>query len=69
MISQRPDIDKMYLYTKSPYEAKYKFLINKRESAGLKHFNDSKVLLNTQMIWMIFIKTLNNTTKIKNVKY
>ena len=24
------------------YKAKYKLLINKRESAGLKHFNDSK---------------------------
>ena len=28
-----------------------------------------KVLFNTQMIWMIFIKTLKNTTQIKNVKY
>ena len=33
---------KSFLYTKDPYEAKYQFLINKRESAGLKHFNDSK---------------------------
>ena len=24
-----------------------------------------KLLLNTQMIWMIFIKTLKNTTQIK----
>ena len=30
------------MYTKDPYEAKHKFLINKRESTGLKHFNDSK---------------------------
>ena len=28
-----------------------------------------KLLLKTQMIWMIFIKTLNNTTEIKNIKY
>ena len=33
---------KIYLYTKDPYEVKYQFLINKRESTGLKHFNDSK---------------------------
>ena len=32
--------DKIYLYAKDPYEAKYKFLIKKRESAGLKNFND-----------------------------
>ena len=34
------DIDKIYLYAKDPYEAKYQFLINKRESIGLKHIND-----------------------------
>ena len=28
-----------------------------------------KLLLNTRMIWIIFIKTLKNTTQIKNVKY
>ena len=32
----------MYLYVKDPYEAKYQFLINKRKSIGLKHFNDPK---------------------------
>ena len=37
LISQQPDIDKIYLYTKDLNEAKYHFLINKRESKGLKH--------------------------------
>ena len=32
----------MYLYATDPYEAKYQFLINKRESTGLKPFNDSR---------------------------
>ena len=45
LISQQPDIDKMYLYAKDPYEAKLQFLINTRESAGLKHFNDSKAFI------------------------
>ena len=35
----------MYLYGNDPYEAKYKFLINKRESTGLKHFNDPKAFI------------------------
>ena len=43
MINQQPDIDKIYLYAKDPYEAKYQFLIKKRENVGTKHFNDSKV--------------------------
>ena len=30
----------IYLYAEDPYEAKYQFLINKRESIGLKHIND-----------------------------
>ena len=33
---------KMYLYAKDPYGDKYQFLINKRESIGLKPFNDPK---------------------------
>ena len=42
LISQKSDIDKIYLYAKGTYEAKYQFLINKRESTGLNHLNDSK---------------------------
>ena len=33
------------MYTKDSYEAKYPFLINKRESTGLKHFNDLKAFI------------------------
>ena len=45
LIKKQPDIDKMYLYAKDPYEAKYQPLINKRKSTGLKHFNDSKAFI------------------------
>ena len=37
LISQQADIDKIYLYVKDPYEAKYQFLTNKWESS-LKAF-------------------------------
>ena len=40
LINDQPDIDKIYLYAKVPYEAKYQYLINKREKVGLDHFND-----------------------------
>ena len=33
------------MYAKDPYEAKYQFLINERESTGLKHFNDPKAFI------------------------
>ena len=47
LINNQPDIDKMYLYAKDPYKAKYQFLINKRESksTGLKHFEDPKAFI------------------------
>ena len=39
LTGQQPDVDRIYLYAEDPYEAKCKFLINKRESTGLKHCN------------------------------
>ena len=42
LINNHPDIDKMHLYAKDPYEPKYQFVTNKREGTGLKHLNDPK---------------------------
>ena len=42
LINNQPDIDKIYLYAKDPYETKYQYLINKREKVGLDHFDDPK---------------------------
>ena len=41
-MNDEPDLDKTYLYTKDPYEAKYQLLVIKRESTGLKYLNDLK---------------------------
>ena len=43
--NHEPDIDKIYLYSKDPYIAKYQLLISKRESTGLKYFNYSKAFI------------------------
>ena len=45
LINKEPDIDKIYLYAKDPCEAKCQYLINKRESTELKHFNDPKAFI------------------------
>ena len=45
LINNQLDIDKIYLYAKDPYEAKYQFLTNKRESTGLKHFINFKAFI------------------------
>ena len=47
--THQPGIDKIYLYAKNTYKAKYQFLINKQENKGLNHFNDSKVFIEYQM--------------------
>ena len=44
-INNQPDIDKIYLYAKDPFEAKYQYLINKREKVGLDHFKDPKAFM------------------------
>ena len=40
--SHQTDIDKIYLYAKNPYETKYEFLIDNKESTALKYLNYSK---------------------------
>ena len=45
LIEKQPDIDKIYLYAKDPYESKYQYLINKREGVGISHFNDPKAFI------------------------
>ena len=58
LINKQPDIDKIYLYTKDPYEMKYQYLINKKESVSINHFNDPEA----------FIEYLNDTEGVyKNI--
>ena len=45
LVENQPDIDKIYLHAKDPYEAKYQYLINKRVDVGINHFNDSKAFI------------------------
>ena len=45
LIENQPDINKIYLYPKDPYETKYPYLINKIESVGINHFNNPKAFI------------------------
>ena len=57
LIENQPDIDKIYLYAKDPYEVNYQYLINKREGVGINHFIDPKA----------FIEYLNDMHVYKNI--
>ena len=58
LTENQPDIDKIYLYAKDPYEGKYQYLSNIREKVSLKHFKILKHLLSIEMICKMFIKIL-----------
>ena len=45
LISHQADINKIHLCVKDPHEAKHQLFINKRESTGLKIFNDSEAFI------------------------
>ena len=60
LIENQPDIDKIYLYAKDPYEAKYQYLINKREGVGINHFKDLKAFIE-------YSNDMNNVYK--NINY
>ena len=66
MIENQPYFDKIYLHAKDPYEAKYQYLINKREDIGLDNFNDP---ISIQMICAMFTELLGITILIKKVRY
>ena len=60
LIENQPEIDKIYLYAKDPYEAKYQYFISKREGFFINHFNDPKA----------FIKYSNDMHDVyKNIHY
>ena len=45
LINNQPDIDKIYLYAKDSYEAKYQYLTDTREKVGIDHFKGLKVFI------------------------
>ena len=63
LLSVQPDIDKIYLYAKDPYEAKYQYLINEREITSLK-----VVLATFLLVSFLCVKESNYQTK-KSVFY
>ena len=43
--NQQPDIDKIYLYVKDPFQSKYQLLINGREKVEIKTLKNSKACI------------------------
>ena len=69
LIEKQPDIDKIYLHAKDPHDSKYQYLINKRESLGINHFNDPKAFIEYSNDMHDVYKKLMNTILIKKIRY
>ena len=68
LINNQPDIDKIYLYAKDPYEKKYQYLINKCEKVGLNHFNDPKAFMEYSNDMQVVYKSIEDYNPIKKRK-
>ena len=60
LINKQKDIDKIYLYAKDLSESKYEYLIKNRESAGIKHLNDSKAFIECSNTMDDIYENINN---------
>ena len=69
LIENQPDIDKIYLYAKDPYEAKYQYLINKREGVGIDNLNDPKAFIEYSNDMGDVYKILIITIPTEKIKY
>ena len=68
LISNHPDIDNIYLYAKDPYEAKYQYLVNKREKGGLDYFDDPKTFMEYSNNMLDVYKNIEDYNPDKKIK-
>ena len=68
LINNQPDIDKINLYAKDPYEKKHQYLINKRENVGLNYFNDHKAFIEYSNDMQDVYKNIEDYNPIKKRK-
>ena len=70
LINHQSDIDKIHLFAKDPYKAKYQFLVKKHEDVRIKHLNDPKAFIEySNDMHDMCIKTLKNIIQERNAKY
>ena len=69
LINNQPDIDKIYLYAKDPYEAKCQYLINKRERVGINRLNNPNAFIEYSNDMHDVYKNMTNIILIKKTKY
>ena len=56
------------MYAKGPYEAKYQYLINKREGVGMSHFNNPKAFNEYSNDMQDVYKSIDEYNRDKEIK-
>ena len=69
LIENQPGNDKIYLYAKDRYEAKYQYLINIRGKLGIDNHNDPRAYIEYSSNMRHVYKILIITIPIKKIKY
>ena len=54
--NQQPDIDRIYLYIKDPFESKYQLLINGKERVGIEILKNPKTFIDYSQTIDMFMK-------------
>ena len=68
LINNLHPIDKIYLYAKDIHKSKYKYLINKREQAGIKNLDDPKAFIEYSDDMDDVLDDINNYNKNRDKK-
>ena len=68
LINNQPNIDKIYLDAKDPYEARYHYLINKCERVGLDHLEEPKAFIEYSNDMQDIYKNIEDYNPSKNRK-
>ena len=65
---QQPDIDKICIYAKDPFESKYQLLINEREKVGVQALKNPKLFIDCSQIIDDVYENLKNYNLTKKRK-
>ena len=69
LIENQPNIEKIYLHAKDPYEGKYQYLLNKKEGVSTDNFNDCKAFIKYSNDMHDVYKNINYYNPDKEIKY
>ena len=68
LINEQNEIDKIYLPTRDFGEPKYKYLIRKREDAGIKHLNNPNAFIECLNTMDDVYENINDYNPIRKIK-